>query len=128
MEKIFVLQKKCMRLLIFSDYLGHTCPIFKYLKVLKLQDIIQFSISKLIYFYFNDQLPLKFKNIFIKNKSVNPYNTRSGKLIFITHVNTTHFGTKSLRFNALTTWNKFSQCMNNNNFCDVGISLNLKKF
>ena len=28
-----------------------------------------------IYFYFNDQLLLKIKNIFIKNESVNPYNT-----------------------------------------------------
>ena len=55
-KKIFVLQKKC--LLTFSDYHQHTSPIFKSLKVLKLQDI-KFSILKLIYFYFNDQLPLQ---------------------------------------------------------------------
>ena len=40
--KIFVLQKKFMRLLAFSDYREHTSPILKYLKVLKLQDIINF--------------------------------------------------------------------------------------
>ena len=39
-----------MRRLIFSDYQEHTSPIFKSLKVPKLQDIIQFNISKLIYF------------------------------------------------------------------------------
>ena len=117
----FFLQKKCMRFLKFSDYREHTSPIFKSLKVLKLQDIIKFSILKLIYFYFNDQLPLQVKNIFIKNESVNPYNTRGGKLFFIPHVHTTHFGTKSLRYNGSLTWNN-SQSMNNNNLFNVGIS------
>ena len=49
--KIFVLQKKYTRLLTFSDYREHTSPIFKFLKVLKPEDIIQFDILKLIYFY-----------------------------------------------------------------------------
>ena len=93
MKKIFVLHKKCMRLLTFSNDHEHTSPIFKFLKNLKLQDIIKFSILKLIYFYFNDQLQLQVKNIFIKN-------TRGGKLLFISHINTTHFGTKSLRYNG----------------------------
>ena len=84
-----------MRLLTFSDYREHTSPIFKSLKALKLQDIIKFSVLKLIYFYFNDQLSLQVKNIFTRNESVNPYNTRDGKLLFIPQINTTHFGTKS---------------------------------
>ena len=66
-KRIFVHQKKRMRLLIFSDYHEHTSPFFKYLKVLKLQDI-QFNILKLVYFSFNDQLPLQIKNIFIQNE------------------------------------------------------------
>ena len=90
-----------MRLLIFSDYREHTSPIFKSLKVLKFQDIIIFSILKLVYFHFNDQLPLQAKNIVTKNESVNPYNNRGGKLLFIPHINTTHSGTKSLRYNGL---------------------------
>ena len=89
-----------MRLSTFSDYREHTSLIFKSLKVLKLPDIIKFSILKLIYFDFNDQLPLRVKNIFIKNESVNPNKTRDGKLLFISHINTTHFGTKSLRYNG----------------------------
>ena len=116
-----------MRLLTFSDYREHTSSIFKSLKGLKLQDIIKFSILKLIYFYFNDQLPLKLKNIFIRSESVNPYKTRGGKLLFITHINTTHFGTKSLRYNGPLTWINFSQSMDNNNFVNLGIS-KFKKF
>ena len=122
MKKIFILQKKCMRLLTFSDYHEHVSPIFKSLKVLKLQDIIKFSVLKLIYLYFNNQLPLQVKNIFIKNESVNPYSTRGGKLLLIPNINTTHFGMRSLRYNGPLTWNKFSQSMNNNNLFNVGIS------
>ena len=55
-----------MRLLTFSDCREHTSPIFKSLKVLKLQDIIKFSILKLSYFYFNDQLPLQVKKVLVK--------------------------------------------------------------
>ena len=116
-----------MRLLTFSDYHEDTSPIFKSLKVLKLQVIIKFSILKLIYFYFNDQLPLQVKNIFIKNESVNLYNARGGKLLFIPHISTTHFGTKSLRYNGILTWNNFSHSMTKNNFFNVVISI-FKKF
>ena len=98
-----------MRLITFSDYCEHAGPIFKSLKVLKLKDIIQFSISKFIYFYFNDQLPLQVKNILIKNESVNPYNTRGGKLLFIPYINTSHFGTKSLRYNCPLPWKNLSK-------------------
>ena len=56
----------------FSDHCELTTQIFKSLKVLKLQDFIQFSILKLIYFYFNEQLPMQVKNTFITNESVNP--------------------------------------------------------
>ena len=55
----FVLQKKCMKLLTFSDYSEHGSPIFKSLKVLKLQDIIQFTILKAIYFYTSKKVSKK---------------------------------------------------------------------
>ena len=54
-----------------------------------------------------DQLPLEIKDIFTTNESVNPYNTRGGKLLFIPQVNTTHYGIKSLRYNGPVIWNDF---------------------
>ena len=61
------------------------------------------------------------------NKSVNPYNTRGGKQLFIHHINTNHFGTKSLRYNGPLTLSNFSQSMNSNNILNVGMS-ELKNF
>ena len=87
--KIFILQKRCMRFITFFEFQEHTTPIFKDLKILKLPDITKFNTLKLNYLYYKDQVPLKIKDIFSTNESVNPYNTRGGKLLFIRHVNTT---------------------------------------
>ena len=96
-----------MRFITFSNFQEHTTPIFKNFKILKLQDIVKFNTLKLIYLYYKDQLPLKIKDIFTTNESVNLYNTRGGKLLFISQVNTTHYGIKSLRYNVLVIWNDF---------------------
>ena len=55
---------------------------------------------KLIYLYYKDQLPLKIKDIVTTNESVNRYNTRGGKLLFMPEVNTTYYGIKYLRYNG----------------------------
>ena len=59
--KIFILPKRCMRLITFSNFQEYTKPIFKNFKILKLQDIIKFNTLKLIYLYYKNQLPLKSK-------------------------------------------------------------------
>ena len=96
-----------MRLTSFSNFQEHTTPIFKIFKILKLQDIVMFNTLKLIYLYYKHELTLKIKDFFTTNESVNPYNTRGGKLLFIPQVNTTHYGIKSLRYNGPVIWNDF---------------------
>ena len=105
-----------MRLTSFSNFQEHTTPIFKIFKILKLQDIVMFNTLKLIYLYYKHELPLKIKDFFTTNESVNPYNTRGGKLLFIPQVNTTHYGINSLRYNGPVIWNdSFRNTDNNNN-------------
>ena len=50
--------------------------------------------------YFKDQ------DIFTTNESVNPYDTRGRKLLFIPQVNTTHYDINSLRYNGPVIWNE----------------------
>ena len=64
--KIFILQKRCMRLITFSNFKEHTTPIFKNFEILKLQDITEFNTLKRIYSYYQDQLPLTIKYILLK--------------------------------------------------------------
>ena len=78
---------------------------------------------KLIYLYHKDQLPLRFKDIFTTNESVNPHNSRGGKLLFIHQVNATHHCIKSLRYNGPVLRNDFFRNTDNNkNFCNTGVS------
>ena len=49
--KIFILEKRYMRFITFSEFQEHTTPIFKNFKMLKLQDIIKFNTLKLICLY-----------------------------------------------------------------------------
>ena len=60
-----------MRLI--TNFQEHTTPIFKNFKILKLEDIMKFNTLKLIFLYYKDQLPLKIKDIFTTNESVNLY-------------------------------------------------------
>ena len=69
------------------------------------------------------QLPLKIKGIFTTSESVNSYNTRRGKLLFMPQVNTIHYGIKSLRYNGPVISNDFFQNTdNNNNLFNTSIS------
>ena len=113
--KIF--KKRCMRLMTFSEFQKHTTPIFKNFKLFK------FNTLKLIYLYYKDQLQLKIKYIFTTSESVNLCNTSGGRLLFISQVNTTHYGIKSLRYNVPVIWNNFFRNIDNNkHLCNTGIS------
>ena len=60
--------------------------------------------------------------IFKSNESVNSYDTRGGKSLFIPQVNTSHYAIKSLRYNDPVIWNDFfPNTDNNKNLCDTGI-------
>ena len=80
-ENCFHSPKKMYEAYNFFEIQKHTTPIFKNLKILKLQDIIKLNTLKLICLYYKDQLPLKIKDIFTRNESVNPYNTRGGRKV-----------------------------------------------
>ena len=125
LEKLFKLQKKCVRIITFSNYHEHTAPLFASLNLLKLEDIFQFQILKLIYFFYNDRLPTEIKNLFTISNSVHSHITRGHQLLFIPNVITTHYGKSSLKYNAPFTWNNFAR---SNEFVNYETSIsNYKK-
>ena len=106
-EKIFKLQKKCLRLMTFSHYLTHSTPLFNSLKIMKVGDLIKSQILKLTYFFFNDKLPVQLSNFFQKNMSISSYNMRNDHVLLIPKTNTYKYGVNSLRHNAPLLWNEF---------------------
>ena len=82
------------------------------------RDIIQLNILKLIYLYYNDQLPSKITNISTQCQPT----IMDRKLTFIPPVSPTYSSTKSLKNDSPVTWNNFHHNTKNNNFYNVGIS------
>ena len=54
LNKIEVLQKKCLRIMTFSDFNSHTNPLFIDLKLLKVRDVIKSQQLKLVYELFDN--------------------------------------------------------------------------
>ena len=74
---VHVAHKKVLRAMTFSDPTAHSSPFFCDLKILKLDDPHQLSISVFAYECQNNIAPLYFVNFFTQTTDVHPYNTRS---------------------------------------------------
>ena len=64
LDKIVKLQKKCVRILTFSDFDSHANPLFIELKILKVPDVIKLQQLKLTYEYNNNLIPQDLRTFF----------------------------------------------------------------
>ena len=106
-NKIRVLQKKCLRIINFSNFNCHSNDLFKDCKILKIDNIIQNEKIIIAYQFRNNYLPIDLNILFERN--LNQYNTRNmtnGGLV-VPRINTVSYGERSLRFAIPKQWNNF---------------------
>ncbi len=98
-KRIETLQKKAIRIITLSKYNAHTEPLFKHLKLLKINDLLKLQTLKLYYKFKHGQLPIYLLNMpFYPNQDVHSYNTRNRNQLH--HGRPKHsFAAKSLRYN-----------------------------
>ena len=65
-----------------------------------------------MYSYFNDKLPLNFKDYFTKNYNVHNYNTRFASNIHIDYQRT-HYGKFSVKYRRANIWNSIPESLRN---------------
>ena len=118
-DKLTKLQRKCIRIITFSDYKAPTDPLFIKLKILKIEDVFTLEKLKLVFDYQNESLPEVLSSLFTKNVQIHTHLTRGNKL-HIPSINTTHFGIWSLRYNCAVIWNQ----LNN----DIGLNISMSKY
>ena len=106
-KKIEVLQKKCLRIMTFSEFNCHTTPLFINLKLLKIPDFIKIQQLKLVYSFYSNMLPCGLKPLFKLNSDIHDYATKSvsQNLLHIPRINTSTYGTKSIRYTGPILWN-----------------------
>ena len=77
LNRIFILQKRAVRVLTNSDFRAHSAPLFLQLKILDIFKLNAFHVAKFMFCYHHQILPLLFSNLFLLNKQVHNYHTRS---------------------------------------------------
>jgi hypothetical protein len=76
LNRLNILQKKCVRNVCRGFYNQATAPLFKKLKILKLDDIFSQSLCKFMYSFTKGILPSSLQFLFIANTDVHNHNTR----------------------------------------------------
>ena len=82
LNRIFLLQKKVIRIMSRSSYLAHTDPLFKQLKILKLHNLYLFQVGKFMFLFKKGLLPDVFNDMFLLTNQVHSYNTRNSNAFY----------------------------------------------
>ena len=77
LDKLFISQKKIIRIITLSKYNAHTKPLFARLSVLTVYQLNDFQVACFVYRCIHNILPSKFRAMFHANNSVYSYNTRN---------------------------------------------------
>ena len=110
-DKVEVLQKKCVRIMAFAPFNSHTNPLFQALKLLKVRDVVKINQIKLVYDFYDNSLPTDLMSLFQSSANVHTTNMQLNSaikhLIHIPGVNTTTYGINSIKFTCARLWNEF---------------------
>ena len=113
LKPISIIQKKTVRIITFSEPQSHSEPLFKSLKILKFNDIINLQILTFVFQWSRNLTPLNFNDYFQLVSSIHTYSTRQSlsKNLYLKSVKTTQYGIRSLKFTGSSLWNSLSNEM-----------------
>ena len=94
---IIKLQKRCIRIITYTEFTEHTSRIFSELKLLKVKDIV--LLTKLLYMFsfINENVSAELNTILAINRSIHSYETRSSMVFHTPKTKTSSFGLSTLR-------------------------------
>ena len=104
LKKIEVLQRKCLRIITFSDFQAHSNPLFIDLKILKIRDIIKLNHLNLLYNYLSMSLPTDLNTLFKLNTTIHTHDTR--QTFHVPIINSSSYGNRSIKFYVPNLWNE----------------------
>ena len=106
LTQLFIIQKKAIRIISFSEPKSHSEPLFKSLNLLNLNDVIKSQILFFVYQWSRRLLSPCFGEHF-KFTSVHSFSTRQScnRNLNVASVNTTQYGLRSLKFTGARLWN-----------------------
>jgi len=107
-SRIGKLQKRCLRIISFSNYNAETKPLFANLGIPKIQNWIFKCNITLVHETLNELSPLALQNTLNFKTLSHQHNTRNRnlKLLERRKARTLNFGLKSIQYQSLLNWNQ----------------------
>ena len=103
----FLIQKKILKAVTFSDTTVHSDPIFSRLGLLKVGDIFQLQLLSFMYDCYHGLAPSYFSSYFAPVASMHHYDTRAASRgdLFLQRKNTFIYGIRSIQYSGARLWN-----------------------
>ena len=110
-ERVFKLQKRCLRIMTFSDFNAPSSEIFSELNLLKISDHINLLNITLAHRILTGFSPTRLKNLFSLNFYQHKQKTRGKlvRLLFRPSFRTFMYGTESITYSTIVQWNDLQQ-------------------
>ena len=107
-NSLLKLQKRAVRLCTGSQYLAHTDPIFKRLRLLKVSDLNILQTAIFMFKLRQNLLPCHFNRMFTCNWQIHSHNTRNSENFHLTNPRTTQ-SSRSIRHRGPDIWHSLSK-------------------
>ena len=117
LDKLNILHKKSVRIMMSQQRLSHTDPLFKRLGLLKLSQIYMYAITVFMFKYQRGLLPDIFNDLFVYNSSIHGHATRQNNLLHVP-VSKSLVLSRSIRIKGVSIWNNLSKLVNHD--CSFG--------
>ena len=116
LTQLFIIQKRAIRIISFSEPKSHSEPLFKSLNLLKLNDVIELQILSFVQHQWSRRLlPPWFSKYLNFTSSAHSYSTTQScnRNLYVASVNTTSYGLRSLNFTGPRLWNSLPTSITN---------------
>ena len=108
LNRTIILQKRAVRIINRAAYNSHTEPLFKRMKILKLNDQYEYEVALFMYDYVANKLPPSFQNVYRNNQEIQAtHQTRQANHIHIIRCSST-FSQKLPLYEFPHIWNKWT--------------------
>ena len=106
-NRLYILQKKALRIINFKEHNAHSSPLFHYSKIIKIADKVKIENCLFINKYTNNKLPSIFTNWFTFSLMSHNYQTQfaSKENLQIPSVQTTSYRKNAFVYTVIRTWN-----------------------
>ena len=106
-NRLYILQKKALRIINFKERNAHSSPLFHYSKIIKIVDKVKIENCLFINKYNNNELPSIFSTWFTFSSMSHNYQTSfaSKRNLQMLSVQTTSYGKKTFVYMVIKTWN-----------------------